>query len=412
MPQGGNKARTRESAWAPLRHPVFRAVWLATIVSNIGTWMHEVGAGWLMVRLDPTPLMVSLVQASTILPILFLSLPAGAFADILDRRVYLIAMQLWMCACACLLSVLTLGDWIAPWSLLAITFALAAGAAMMTPAWAAMVPELVPRDELPSAIALNSTGVNIARAIGPAIAGVLIGVTSPAAAFVANAVSFTGVIVVLARWKRPQPDASLATERFMAAMLTGVEYVRGARALQCVMMRSLGFFVFATATWSLLPLVAVEAGGAAMTYGVLLGSIGAGAVSAALLLPRFRGGISRDALVRSATVVYAAAMFVAAFAHTLWLLVPAMLMTGAAWLSIVSTLHVSAQLAVEAWVRARALSIYLMVFSIGMTIGAVLWGAVATRAGVSVALATAACGTLAGLAAIWRVSLEGRASGP
>lgn len=410
MPQTGAKARVSESAWAPLRHPVFRAVWLATIVSNIGTWMHEVGAGWLMVSLDPTPLMVSLVQASTILPILFLSLPAGAFADILDRRLYLIAMQFWMCACAGLLAVLTLGAWIAPWSLLAITFALAAGAAMMTPAWAALVPELVPPDDLPAAIALNSTGVNIARALGPAIAGVLIGASSPAAAFVVNAVSFIAVIVVLARWKRPRHEGSLPRQRFVAALLTGVEYVRGARALQSVMMRSLGFFVFATATWSLLPLVAVEAGGAATTYGVLLGSIGAGAVVAALLLPRFRARISRDVLVRGATVVYAIAMFVVALAHSLWLLVPAMLMTGAAWLSIVSTLHVSAQFAVEAWVRARALSMYVMVFSIGMTIGAVLWGAVATQAGVPVALATAACGALAGLAATWRVSLDGRAA--
>jgi MFS family permease len=397
-----------DSAWTPLRRPVFRAVWLATIVSNIGTWMHEVGAGWLMVTLDSTPLMVSLVQASTILPILLLSLPAGAFADILDRRVYLIAMQLWMFGCAALLAGLTIAQWIGPWSLLAITFALAAGAAMMTPAWAAMVPELVPPEELPAAIALNSTGVNIARAIGPALAGLLIGITSPAAAFVANAVSFIAVIVVLVRWKRPRDDASRPGERFMAALLMGVEYVRGARALQSVMMRSLGFFTFATATWSLLPLVSVEAGGRSTTYGVLLGSIGAGAVGAALLLPKFRLRITRDVLVGGATVVYAVAMFVVAFTHTLWLLVPAMLMTGAAWLSIVSTLHVSAQFAVEAWVRARALSMYLMVFSIGMTIGAVLWGTVATHAGVPVALAAAAGGALVGIAATWRFSLDAR----
>ncbi|MGZ8212215.1 MAG: MFS transporter, partial [Burkholderiales bacterium] len=392
MPERREPRTRANSAWSPLRRPTFRALWLATIVSNIGTWMHEVGAGWLMVTLDPSPLMVSLVQASTILPIFFLSLPAGTLADILDRRVYLIAMQLWMLACAGVLAALTLAGSIGPWTLLSLTFGLAAGAAMMTPAWAATVPELVPPEELHAAIALNSTGVNIARAIGPAIAGVLIAATGPAAAFVANAVSFVGVIVVLARWQRPRRDEALPPERFLPAVVAGLAYVRRAKDLQCVMMRSLGFFAFATAIWSLLPLVAAGTGGGSSAFGLLLGSIGAGAVTAALLLPKVRARISRDALVRIATVVYATAMLVVSLVHSLLLLVPAMLLTGAAWLSILSTMHVSAQTAVEGWVRARALSMYLIVFSIGMTVGAVLWGAVATRASVPVALELAALG--------------------
>ena len=369
--------------------------------------MHEVGAGWLMVTLDPSPVMVALVQASTVLPIFFLSLPAGTLADMFDRRAYLLVMQAWMLACAVLLATMTFADWIGPWSLLTLTFALAAGAAMMTPAWAAMVPELVPSDELPAAIALNSMGVNIARAIGPAIAGVLIAATGPSAAFTANALSFLAVIAVLARWKRAAAPREQVRERFFDGVRTGIRYVKGARQLQCVMMRSLGFFVFATATWSLLPLVAAATGGGSSAYGLMLGSIGAGAVAAALVLARVRAAVSRDALVRGGTLVYAGVMLVVASADTLYALVPAMLLTGAAWLSIVSTFHVSAQTAVVSWVRARALSIYLIVYAIGMTAGSVLWGAVATRYGIRAALAAAGVGAILGMLGTWRFSLGG-----
>lgn len=393
------------SAWAPLRRPLFRGIWLATIVSSIGTWMHEVGAGWLMVTLDPSPLMVSLVQASTVLPIFFLSLPAGALADIFDRRAYLLVMQLWMLCCATALTAITLAGGVGPWSLLALTFALAAGAAMMTPAWAASVPELVPGEELPAAIALNSMGVNIARAIGPAIAGVLVATSGPGAAFMVNAVSFLAVIVVLARWRRPPRASGQVRQPFFAAVWSGLQYVRHARALQHVMIRSLGFFFFATATWSLLPLVAAATGGGSAAYGVLLGCIGAGAVAAALVLPRVRSRLSRDALVRAGMTAYAAAMLVAAAADTLYALVPAMLLTGAAWLSIVSTLHVSAQTAVAAWVRARALSIYLITYSIGMTAGSVVWGTLAVRFDIHAALATAGLGAVLGMLVTWRFSL-------
>ena len=371
--------------------------------------MHEVGAGWLMVTLDPSPLMVALVQASTVLPIFFLSLPAGTLADIFDRRGYLLVMQSWMLACAALLTFMTFAGWVGPWSLLGFTFALAAGAAMMTPAWAATVPELVPPEELPPAIALNSMGVNIARAIGPAIAGVLIAATGPAVAFMVNAISFIGVLVVLARWKRESRPRDETRERFLEAVRSGIQYVKGARQLHCVMMRSLGFFVFATATWSLLPLVAAATGGGSSAYGLMLGSIGAGAVAAALIMPRVRAALSRDVLVRAATVVYAAAMLVGSVADSLFALIPAMLLTGAAWLSIVSTFHVSAQTAVVSWVRARALSMYLIVYSVGMTAGSVLWGAVAARYGIHAALAVAAVGAVLGMGATWRFSLAGSA---
>lgn len=393
------------SAWAPLSQPLFRALWIATVVSNIGTWMHEVGAGWLMVTLDSSPLMVSLVQAATTLPIFLLALPAGALADIIDRRRFLIAVQAWMLACSALLGVITLTGAVDAWLLVVITFALGCGAAMMTPAWAAMVPELVPREQLQSAVALNSMGVNVSRAIGPALAGVLVAATGPAAAFLLNAVSFVGVIVVLARWRRVPKVETLPAERFVGAMRAGLRYVREAPGLQAVMVRAIAFFAFATATWALLPLVARGSGGGAETYGILLAAIGAGAVSGALVLPRLRTRMTRDALVRGATAAYAAAMAAAALGATLLALVPAMLVTGAAWIAVLSSLHVSAQTSVPAWVRARALSVYLVMFAAGTAGGAVLWGAVAARTSVSISLLVAAAGAVLAVLASWRFSL-------
>jgi MFS family permease len=367
--------------------------------------MHEVGAGWLMVSLSPDPLMVALVQAATTLPIFLLALPGGALADILDRRLYLIATQLWMLACAALLAAMTLTGTVGPWSLLAVTFALAAGAAMMTPAWAATVPELVPRDELPAAIALNSTGINIARAIGPAAAGVLVAAWGPAAAFLANALSFLGIIGVLARWRRPRQPSTLPGERFVGALRAGVRYVRAAPQLHAVMVRALAFFFFASAVWALLPLVAAATRGGSTVYGVLLACIGAGAVGGALVLPRLRSAYSRDAVVRGGTLLVAATMLMVAAAESLAVLVPAMLATGFAWIAVLSSLHVSAQTAVPAWVRARALSTYLVVFALGMAGGSVTWGAVASQTHVPAALALAAAGALLAMAFTWGYTL-------
>lgn len=395
------------SAWAPLGQPLFRALWIATVVSNIGTWVHEVGAGWLMVTLDPSPVMVSLVQAATALPIFLLALPGGALADIIDRRKYLIAVQLWMLLVALLLAVCTALGWTTAWVLLVFTFALACGAALNVPAWAATVHELVPKPQLQAAIALNSLGVNLARAIGPAFAGVVVAVSGAQTAFLLNALSFTAIIVVLVRWRREPQPSTLPAERFSSALRAGVRYVREATALQYVMARAAAFFLFASAPWAMLPLVAHNAGGGPNAYGLLLGGIGIGAVSAAMVMPALRRRASRDVLVRGATVLFAAATAGLALASTLAGLLPAVFAAGAAWLALLSTLHVSAQTAVPQWVRARALSVYLMVYAAGMTGGAVLWGGVATHWGVPPALFAAATGALLAMLLTWRMTLGG-----
>ena len=393
------------SAWAPLAHPMFRALWIATVVSSIGSWMHEIGAGWLMVTLNPSPVMVSLVQASTILPIFFLALPAGALADIVDRRRYLIAAQSWMLGCAALLAFTTFPGWTQDWTLLVLTFALGCGNAMLMPAWSATVPQLVPREELPAAVALNSMGINLARAVGPALAGVLVAAAGPAPVFLLNAISFSGVIYVLLRWQRaPQPKPMYA-ERFLGALRAGLRYVREAELLQAVMVRSMVLFFFCSAIWALLPLVARDSGGGASAYGTLLACVGVGAVGGALVLPHLRNRLSRDELLRAATVLCAGALIAVAIRGSLVVLVPAMLLLGVSWISALSTLHVSAQTSVPAWVRARALSIYLMGFSAAMAGGSVLWGATAQHWGVPAALMLAAAGAIIGLFATRRFSL-------
>jgi MFS family permease len=393
-------------AWAPLRRPLFRALWLATLVSGIGSWMHEVGAGWLMITLGAGPVQVALVQAATALPVFLLALPAGALADILDRRRFLIAAQAWTALVAVTLAGLTWAGLVDARTLLLLAFFLACGTAMMTPAWAATLPELVPRDELQAAIALNSTGINVARAIGPAVAGVIVATAGPAPVFALNAASCVCVIVVLVRWRREPAVTALRGERFLGAMRAGVRYVRETPALQRVMVRATGFFLFASSLWALLPLVARDLpGGGSTTYGLLLACLGAGAVGGAVVLPRLRRRFSREVVVRAATLLFALAAAAVAAAPALAWAVPPMLAAGLAWIAALSSFHLAAQNAVAGWVKARALAVYLVTFAAGMAAGSALWGALAARFGVPAALAIGAAGAVAALLALWRVGV-------
>ena len=243
------------SAWSPLQNRLFRSLWIATIVSNVGTWMQDVGAGWLMTSLSSSPSMVALVEAADSIPVMLLALPAGALADIVDRRRLLIAIQVYLLVVAGTLGILTLLDLTTAWVLLGFIFALGVGAAMMMPAWAAIVPDLVPADELPSAVALNSIAINVSRAIGPAIAGVLVAAVGAWLVFILNALSYIGILAVLVRWRREHHKSTLPAERFLSAIRVGMRFVMHTRALQVVLIRGSAFFVFASATWSLFPLI-------------------------------------------------------------------------------------------------------------------------------------------------------------
>lgn len=395
------------SPWSPLRHKVFRWLWIASLASNIGTWFQNVGASWMMTTLTASTTMVALVQAATSLPMFLLSLPGGALADVLDRRRVLLFTQSWMALSAAALGVLTWIGIATPWTLLTFTFLLGLGAAVNGPAWQSSIPEMVPREELPAAVALGSVGFNIARAAGPALAGLVMAAAGPAVTFLLNAVSFVGVVIVVYLWRRPTEESVLPAERFLGAMTTGVRYVRHAPEVLAPLLRGSTFVFCGSSLWALLPVIArTELRSGPAGYGLLLGALGIGAVAGAMVLPRFRRNNSTDGVVAVATLVFAGATVALAFVHQFWLLFGAMVLAGGAWLSLLSSLNVAVQTVVPSWVRARALSVYMLVFFGGLSLGSALWGAVAERFGVPQALTASAIGMGVGLLATFRFRLQ------
>jgi MFS family permease len=382
-------------------------LWIATVVSNVGTWMHNVGAAWLMTSLTASPTMIALVQAATSLPVFLVGLLAGALADIVDRRLLLLWTQGWMLASAAVLGILTLVGVTTPWVLLTLTFAIGLGTAMNAPAWQAIVPELVPRSELSAAVALNSTSFNLARAVGPALGGLIVAAAGTAAVFLLNAASFLGVLVVLYRWQRPQNASLLPPEHVFGAMRAGVRYVRHAPALHAVLLRVGSFIVCGTALWALLPLIAQQdLGLGAFGYGGLLGCLGLGAVAGAVLLPRVQQKVAINPLVAGATGLFAVTTLILAYVHSVVLVGAAMMAGGMAWMVLMSTFTVAVQTAVPAWVQARALAMYMLVFQGGMAMGSAVWGAVASHTSIPTALLGAAVGLIVGLTVMARYRLQ------
>ncbi|MDR0181962.1 MFS transporter [Lysobacter arvi] len=392
--------------WSPLKQPTFRSLWLAILIGNIGTWIHDVAATWVMAEATGSPLMVAMVQSATTLPLVLLAIVAGALADIVDRRRYLILAQLWMCGVAGLLALLAHLDLLRPWTLIALTFALGIGAAMAMPAQQATTPELVPRPMLGPAVALGSLGINIARAIGPALGGLVVARAGIEWAFAINALSFCGIVAVLLRWKRERPASSLPPEDFATALKAGLRYVRYAGVVQSVLIKSGIFFAFASALTALLPiLVRQELRASAGTYGLMLGCIGLGAICGALTMPRLRARFSSDRLVLFASLAYAGCMLLSGGLRLVPALYAVAALAGFSWIIVLSSLQVAAQTAVPAWVRARALSLYITVFSAGMALGSLGWGAVAQQWGTATALVTAGLATVlaAGLGVRFRL---------
>lgn len=401
-----SKPLAKNMMWAPMRHRIFRKIWIASVFSNIGTWMHEVGAGWLMTSIAPDPLMVALVQAATTFPVFLLALPAGALADILDRRRYLIATQIWMVVAAGILGVFTLTGATSALLLLVCTFALGIGAGMMMPAWGAIIPELVPREDVPGAVSLNSVGVNVSRAVGPALAGLIIAATGPGVVFIINALSFFAVILALMSWRRKTTDGELPAERLVGAVRAGARFARHSPELRTILVRIGAFVLFASATWALMPLlVRQELHGGPATYGLFLGALGIGAIAGAFILPPLRARISRDWILAGATVLYAASMLALAHSGSIVFGMLAMFFSGTAWISVISSSMAAAQVALPAWVRARGLAYFWVVFMGGMALGSAVWGEVASWVGIPYALTIAAVGAIVGIIATWRFQI-------
>jgi len=396
------------SAWAPLKRPLFLALWIATVVSNIGTWMQNAAAGWLMTDLSPTPLIVALVQVAASAPMFLLGLPAGALADILDRRRLLIVMQVVATIIVAVLAGLVTTGQVTPTILLVFTFLVAAASALIAPAWQAIVPQLVPREELAAGISLNSVGFNVSRAIGPALAGVMIGVLGMAAPFWINAASNLGVIAILVWWRAGSAQASrLPAEGFIAAMRVGLRHARDNPHLKATLVRTAAFFLLASAYWALLPLVArTQVQGGPGLYGMLLGAIGAGAVAGAFLLPRLKARLGADRLAVAGTLGTAAATLLFGWAQHVTTALVASALAGVSWIAVLATINVSAQVALPAWVRGRGLALFGTVQFGALTAGSLLWGGVASASTLSVAHFAAAGALLVSIPLLKRWKLQ------
>jgi MFS family permease len=380
------------TALVPLRHPLFRMLWTTNLVVSFGVWMQNTGAGWLMATLAPDALTVSLVSAATILPVFLLALPAGALADIVDKRLFIIMTQSWMLAMAAILALLTYAGVMGATTLLALTFALGIGAAMNNPAWGTVMSESVPRRDLVQAIALNGVGFNLARAIGPALAGVLVVFGGPELAFALNAVSYLAVIGVLLTWRRGRVrSSSLPREHLLSAMRAGMRFVRHSPVMRAAMARTAAFFFAGAAPWAMLPLVVKQQLGlGAGSFGLLLGLMGAGGVAAGMLLPQVRARLSRGNTVFLASLSACAGIALLGTATHWAQAAVAMVMFGVGWVAASSVAQGTAQMAAPGWVRSRALAIYQLGFNFALGLGTFFWGWLGTWLGLQAALLSAA----------------------
>jgi len=370
------------SPWAPLTNPVYRSFWIASLVSNLGTWMHEIGAGWLMTDLDASPQMVSAVRTAMATPIVLLAIPAGVLADRIDRRKLLLATQLMMLLTTASLAAMTASGVVTSWSLLALTFVIGLGLTLHVPTWQASIPELVPRPQLSRAIALGSISFNLARAVGPAIAGLLVAATGSWIAFSFNALSFAGVIVVLLGWRRDRSESSRGLS-FSRSLYQGLRYVYRTAAMRHVLIRVALFVVPASALWGLLPLVARQRlDWGAHGFGILVTCVGAGAVIAARFLPAVQNRLGYSRTAAASMLLFAGGLYLMGASTVRPIVTAATLVMGCGWMMTLTTLNTSAQVTLPGRLRARGMSFYLTAMALSMSTGSFLWGSIAERIGV------------------------------
>ncbi|MEV4349616.1 MFS transporter [Actinoplanes sp. NPDC049596] len=388
------------SPWVPLRESVFRNLWIAVLAGNVGTWMQTVGAQWLVVGEPDAATWVSLVQTVTMLPVLLLALPSGALADAVDRRLLLLGVQAGLFAVAGLMTVLTILDLMPPALLLIFTFLLGVGQALTLPAWQAVIPEVVPRDQLPAASALGAVNTNLARSAGPAVAGLLVAQTGSATVFAINTLSYGVFAVALLLWRRPARKIR-DPEHFGQAVRAGGRYVRYSPVVRRILTRIVLFVVPGAVVWGLLPLVAhEELHMGASGYGILLAALGVGAIAGALLMPRIRQRLSPNRLIALAGVAYGGALVVTALVPNEIAVTAVLVVAGMAWMTLVSRMNATLQLFLPNWVRARGFGIYQVVFAGSQALGALLWGQVASAFGLDTAFLVAAAALLAGTVTI------------
>jgi len=387
-------SRAIPSLWRPLRTPAFRNLLISAEVSDIGAFMQSVGAAWLMVSLNAGPMYVALTQTASALPFFVFALPAGAIGDIVDRRKLILYTETWMVGVAVVLAGLTITGSISPLPLLVLTFALSAGDAFEAPAWRASLPELVAKEDLPAASALNGIEFNFARAVGPGLAGLVIITAGVGAAFLLNAVSFIGVIFVVARWKRAIPRRTTPPETVIGASVAAIRFVHYSPAIRTLLIRSGPVMFFASGLLALMPSLTRIVRNSPTAYGLMLGCFGAGAVVGALMMQRARARWSTEAVVAAGVAIFGLATLAASALRSLPALGAVMVVAGAAWIVFLSVLNVLVLNHAPDWVRARVLAVSTLVFQGATAVGSATWGAVAARHGVGPALLYAGAGTV------------------
>ncbi|HEY6641520.1 MFS transporter [Povalibacter sp.] len=388
------------SSMAPLRHKTFAVLWLATVLGNTGTFIRDVASGWLMTDLSASPAAIAMIQVAGTLPIFLFAIPAGVLADILDRRKYLILIQLLLGCVSGTLMMLSLTGLLTVSTLIALTFVGGIGAALMSPTWQSIVPDLVPRGELRSAVALNSLGVNISRSIGPATGGLVLATFGAAATYCLDVLSYVVVIAVLVWWRAPARKVTELSETFVGGFRAGIRYARANRELHRMMFRALMYFGFASCVWALLPLITRELlNGSAGFYGVLLGAVGLGAILGAFVLPRLRSRFDNDKILLLAALLTAAMMAGIALAPPRVLSFMCLVLLGAAWIAALTTLNATTQSILPNWVRGRGLAVYLTVFNGALAAGSLVWGLVAQQLGLTLTLLLSAGGLT--ITALW-----------
>jgi MFS family permease len=388
------KPTASSNLWRPLRTTVFRNLLIADVISDAGAFMQNVGAAWLMVSLGAGPIYVALTQTAGSLPYFLFALPAGSAGDIVDRRKLILLTESWMMGVALILAILTIAGVMSPWILLVLTFAFSAGGALETPAWGAILPELVPKEDLAAASALNGIEFNLARAVGPALGGAIITVAGVATAFVANFASFFGVIFVVARWKRPVRRRSAPPESFSGATVAAIRYVGHSPAILTVLLRTGVVMFFSSALFALLPTVSRSVNQHATGYGLLLGCFGGGAIIGALVMQSARDRWAMESIVSTSIVSLGFVILGMSGLHRLSTLAAVMLVGGAAWITFISLINALIQNLAPDWVRARVLAIFILVYQGSYALGTAAWGAVAQRSGVGTALVYAGVGTI------------------
>jgi MFS family permease len=390
-----SSARAMPSLWRPLRTPTFRNLLMADIVSDVGTFMQSVGAAWLMISLSAGPVYVALIQTASALPFFIFALPAGAIGDIVDRRKLILYTEAWMLAVALAVAALTISGWISPLVLLILTFALSAGDAFETPTWRAVLPEVVPREDLQAASALNGIEFNFARAVGPGLAGFIVAAAGAGAAFLLNAASFGGVIAVIARWKRPSRRRTTPPETVLGGTVAGIRYLRYSPAIRNLLFRSGFVILFATALTALLPLVARDVKNSPIIFGILLGCFGLGAVVGAVSMGRARARWSAESVASLGVAIYGLATLAVSIFRVLPALCVALFTAGAAWIMFISLVNVLILNRAPDWVRARVLAVSTLVIQGAVAAGSAAWGTMAARFGLRTALLSAGAGTIA-----------------